>query len=78
MLNKLEYHSKLLTILDDQTKFKKLNKDIINQLKTQLNKHITANNADSNCIKMQKIIVDYKPEYLYGTVKIHKANFPLR
>ena len=51
----MEYHSKFQTILDDQTKFKKLTKNPINQLKTQVNKLITANNADCNSIKLQSL-----------------------
>ena len=77
-LNKTDYHSKLQNILDDPTKFKKLNKNPTNQLKSKINKLITANNAELNSIKLPKIIGDYKPGYLYGTVKIHKPNHPLR
>ena len=55
ILTKSDYHSsKLQTILDDQTNFRNLNKNPINQLKTQVNKLITANNADCNSIKRQK------------------------
>ena len=78
VLNKTDYHSKLQNILDDHTKFKKLNKNPTNQLKSKINKLITANNAELNSIKLPKIIGDYKPGYLYGTVKIHKPNHPLR
>ncbi len=72
VLNKNDYHSKLKNILDDHTKFKKLNKNPTNQLKSKINKLITANNAELNSTKLPKIIGDYKPGYLYGTVKIHK------
>ena len=59
-------------------KKKKLNKNPTNQLKSKINKLITANNAELNSTKLPKIIGDYKPGYLYGTVKIHKPNHPLR
>ena len=42
-----------------------------------MNKLITANNAKRDSTKLSKIINDYKPSYLYGTVKIHKLNHPL-
>ena len=35
-------------------------------------------NADLLNIKLPKIISDYKPGYIYGTVKIHKPGYPLR
>ena len=78
VLNKTDYHSKLQNILDDHTNIKKLNKNPTNQLKSKVNKLITANNAELNSTKLPKIIGDYKPGYLYGTVKIHKPNHPLR
>ena len=52
-------------------------KNPTNQLKSKINKLITANNAELNSTKPPKIISDYKPSYLYGTVKIHKPNHPL-
>ena len=61
VLNKTDYHSKLKNILDDHNKFKKLNKNLTNQLKSKINKLITANNAECNSTKLPKIIGDYKP-----------------
>ena len=57
---------------------KKLNKNPTNQLKSTINKLIHANNAELNGIKLPKIIGDYKTDYLYGTIKIHKPNLHLR
>ena len=76
VLNKTDYHSKLQNILDDHTNFKKLNKNPTNQLKSKINKLITASYAELNSTKLPKIIGDYKPGYLFGTVKIHKTNPP--
>ena len=56
VLNKTDYHSKLQNILDDHTKFKKLNKNPTNQLKSNINKLITANNVEHNSTKLPKII----------------------
>ena len=74
VLDRTDYHSKLQNILDGHTKFKKWNKNPTNQLKSKINKLITANNAKLNSTKPPKIIGDYKPGYLFGTVKIHKPN----
>ena len=78
VLNKTDYHSKLQNIIDDQTKFKKWNKNPTNQLKSKINKLITANNAKLDSTKLPKIIGDYKSGYLYRTVQMHKPNHPLR
>ena len=45
VINKTDYNSKLQTLLDNHTKFKRIYKNPINQLKTKINKLITANNA---------------------------------
>ena len=58
VLNKIDYHSKLQNILDDHTKFKKLNKNPTNQLKSKINKLSTANNAELNSKKLPKVIGD--------------------
>ena len=78
VLNKTDYHSKLQNILDDHTKFRKLNKNPTKKLLSKINKLITANNAEHNSTKLSKKIGDYKPGYLYGAVKTHKPNRPLR
>ena len=57
---------------------KKLNKKSINHQNSKINKLISVNNAECNNTKLSKIIGEFKPCYLYGTVKIHKPNYPLR
>ena len=66
VFNKTDYHSK----------FKKSNMNPTNQLKSKIDKLITANNAELNSKKLPKIIGDYKPGNLFVT--IHKPNHPLR
>ena len=76
-LNKTDYSSKLPNILNDHTKLKKiLSKDPTNQIKIKIFKN--ANNTECNNTKRLKIISDYKPGYLYRSIKIHKTNHPLR
>ena len=43
-----------------------------------MNKLINANNADLHNKKLAKIIGNYKPGFIYRTVKIHKPGYPLR
>ena len=74
VLNKIDNYSKQQNILDDTTKFNKLNKNPTNQLKSKTNKLITANSTYLNITKLPKIIYGYKAGYLYGTIKIHKPN----
>ena len=78
VLNKSDNHSKLRTSLNDKDKFTKLNNNPTNQLKSKINKLINANNTDLHNIKLPKIIGDYKPGYIYRTVKINKPVYPLR
>lgn len=77
VIDKIDYYNKLQNILYDHTKFIKINQNPINELKTKINKLITANNAQFDRLKLPKLIGNYKPSYLYGTVEIHKSNYPL-
>ena len=78
ILNRNEYIDKLNTLINNPNKFKLLNKNPTESLKTKANKLITAVNSAQNDIKLKKIIGEYKPGYLYGTVKTHKEGYPLR
>lgn len=63
-------------ILHDHTKFQKLHRNRINQMELKI-KLITANNLELDNLKLIKIIGDYTPDYIYGTIKTHKPNFVL-
>ena len=78
ILNYEEYIQKLNTILSDPHKFKLIEKDPTENLKKKANKIISTNNAAQGNIKLDKIKGEFKPGYLYGTVKTHKENYPLR
>ena len=78
IISKIEYEQKIQQIVADETKFKLLKRDPTEKLKKEANDLITTLNATDNSIKIQKIIGDYKPGYLYGTVKVHKNGNPLR
>ena len=78
ILNKAEYLDKISAILQDHTKFKPINKDPTQDIKKKANKIIDAINAVSDGPKLSKIIGDYSPGYIYGNVKTHKPNNPIR
>ena len=78
ILNTSDYYEKLDDILNDDTKFKRIKKDTTNDIKIKANKLITANNALIGGFKLDKIIGDFSPGYIYGTVKTHKPGNPLR
>ena len=78
IMDKDEYINKLNQITNDTTKFQELKKDPTNNLKTRINKIITTLNATKNDANINKIIGDYSPGYLYGTVKTHKPGNTLR
>ena len=52
--------------------------NIIPLLKKENVPLIPTNNAEHHSSKLPKIIGDYKPSYLYETVKIHKPDHPQR
>ena len=78
ILNRTEYISKINSILADRTKFKPIVKDPTIRLKQSANKLISTLNAVKNSHQINKIIGDFTPGYIYGNVKTHKPNNPLR
>ena len=78
VMNKNEYINKINEILSDHTKFKQIKRNPIQNLKKKANRLIEALNAVQDDIKLPKIIGDFKPGYIYGNVKTHKPDNPLR
>lgn len=78
ILNREDYLDKLNNILSDKKKFKCITKNPVDGLKKKANELITSLNANIGDIHLPKIIGDYAPGYIYGNVKTHKANNPLR
>ena len=72
ILDKENYKDKLDSILNDTTKFCRLDEDPSEELKKKLNQIITANNAVSNHKKLPKLVGEYHAGYIYGNSKIHK------
>ncbi|XP_076030410.1 uncharacterized protein LOC143018709 [Oratosquilla oratoria] len=78
LLDKEDYLSKMSLILDDTTKFKKITRNPTDGLKVKLNRLIPTNNALAGAPKLPLIEGDHKLGYIYGNVKTHKPNQPLR
>ena len=77
VMNKTDYLDKVDSILSDTTKFQKIRKNPIEELKEKANNLIKAANK-SMTSKLEMVIGDYKPGYFYGNVKTHKDGNPLR
>ena len=78
ILDKNEYLDKINNLVSDQNKFKLVRKDPTEKLKTKANKLITSVNAAQNNIKLEKVIGNFNPGYLYGTIKTHKPGNKIR
>ena len=78
ILKKEDYISKINNILSDTSKFKQINKDPTKGLKQKANNIISTLNATKDSIKLDKIIGKTTPGYIYGTIKTHKPNNPIR
>ena len=73
-----EYYKKLDDILQDTSKFQRINKNPIDEIKREANHIIERINASSNSNHFSLICGDYEPGYIYGNVKTHKTGNPLR
>ena len=80
ILNTTEYNEKLNLILQDTSKFRRLDKNPTDNIKKSLNSLISSINAKIDGTKMSKIIGHYTPGYIYCNPKIHKNinNPPMR
>ena len=78
ILDKDEYIEKINSILSDQSKFKRISRNPTEKLKQKANKLIETLNAGQDSLKLPKIIGDFRPGYVYGNIKTHKENNPLR
>ena len=81
MLIRTEYKTKLNVIINDRSKFQPITRNptatLVNKL-IEVNKLIAAVNKNQPSKILTPIVGEFSPGYLYGTVKTHKANNPLR
>ena len=78
LIKTCEYHQKLDAILADATKFRRIRKNPVEEIKKEANNVIERVNALSTSTKFSRIRGDYEPGYIYGNVKTHKNGNPLR
>ena len=77
-MKKTDYIDKIENILSDSSKFVKISKDPTESVKQQANNLISSLNVVCGDLKLQKVVGEFSPGYIYGTVKTHKNNNPLR
>jgi uncharacterized protein (DUF1778 family) len=78
ILDKTEYNSKINEIVSDESKFRRLGRDPTEQIQRRANKLINTANSLVGSRKFTPIVGSYSPGYLYGNIKNHKENNPLR
>ena len=82
ILNKAEYFAKVRDILSDETKFKPLQRNPVENQKKHLNALIDAANdyidLKGGAKKFERITGEFSPGYFYGNIKTHKDGYPLR
>ena len=72
ILDRKKYEEKLFNLTADSTKFKKLEKDPVENLKRDLNGIIDCINHETGRQLLPKLVGYYSPGYIYGNPKIHK------
>ena len=78
LIRKEDYLTKLDDILNDPSKFRRINRNPIDDIKREANRIIESINAVVDATHLPKISGDYDVGYIYGNVKTHKRNNPLR
>ena len=66
ILDREFYENEINQVLSDESKFTKIRKDPTEDLKRELNKHISVVNNSSKSIKFCKREGKYQPGYIYG------------
>ncbi|XP_064114082.1 uncharacterized protein LOC135220655 [Macrobrachium nipponense] len=77
LISNSEYFEKLNAIFPDVSKFDRLTRNPMEDIKRDANRVITAVNAPTNATHLPPIQGDYSLSYLYGNVKTHKEGNPL-
>ena len=82
LLNKIDYQQKMMTIINDTTKFKILNEDLLTILMKQEDKinRLLSKMKENKEISPEEYkelyVTGSQPGILYGLPKIHKPNVP--
>ncbi|XP_076042094.1 uncharacterized protein LOC143025994 [Oratosquilla oratoria] len=78
ILNRSEYIDKVDSILQDPSKFLRVKKNPIDEIRKKVTKLIDNANADKDGVKFSPLQGHYEPGYFYGNVKTHKPGHKLR
>ena len=78
LIKKEEYLRKLDEILSDASKFRRITRNPLEDIKREVNNIIDTINAVRDAVHLPKITGDFDLGYIYGNVKTHKRGNPLR
>ena len=78
VMDRDSYKAKLDLVLSDASKFTKLTKNPITDLKIKANRLIKLANNNMTPKILQPIVGEFKPGYIYGTIKTQKTGYPVR
>ncbi|XP_076067682.1 uncharacterized protein LOC143040472 [Oratosquilla oratoria] len=73
-----EYLTKMYNILANTSKFTKITRNPMEQIKKKINRVIDTINASSSSPHFNKLTGDHSPGHAFGNVKILKPNNPIR
>ncbi|XP_076052765.1 uncharacterized protein LOC143032182 [Oratosquilla oratoria] len=78
ILNRSDYIDKVESLLQDSSKFLRVNRNPVDDIRKKVTKLINIANAVVDGVKFQNLHGHYEPGYLYGNVKTHKPGHKLR
>ena len=78
LINTDEYRSKLNDILRDATKFVRIRRNLVEEIKKRLNGITERVNAVRESEHLPMVTGDHDHDYINGNVKTHKHGNPLR
>lgn len=78
ILNKEDYQTKMLDLLSDETTYYKVNTNPLNSVNSHFNKKLKILLKNNDCLVKQLISLSPSLPYMYGLIKTHKPNNPVR
>ncbi|XP_076037506.1 uncharacterized protein LOC143022964 [Oratosquilla oratoria] len=78
ILNRSDYIDKVESLLQDSSKFLRVNRNPVDDIRKKVAKLINIANAVVDGFKFQNLHGHYKPGYFYGNVRTHKPGHKLR
>ncbi|XP_076046766.1 uncharacterized protein LOC143028481 [Oratosquilla oratoria] len=78
ILNRSDYINKVEGLLQGSSKFLRVNRNPVDDIRKKVTKLINIANAVVDGVKFQNLHVHYEPGYFYGNVKTHKPGHKLR